>query len=180
MKIVETMNKLRLFKDFSQEEQARLSTIFRFKTFEKNAFICKQGAKARGLSVIISGEAEALSGKATDPIRPSTSLGPNCLIGLVSMMDKGNAMATVIAATPVQILYAKPNELEALMDLEEPLGYKLMDLLLRELSMRQRKTNEILRDLQVSDLDDVEEMIKKIEQVHSSLTSSCAIDKISF
>lgn len=170
--VFEMMRAMKIFQQFTDKELTLLAEYFKSISYNEGEFICRQGEESSTVIFLVSGEAEALSGNANDPIRPSSRLGPNSMVGLVSVFDEQPRMASVVATGPVVAVYAARKDFSDLRSRNGATAYKMLGLLLKELCTRLRLTNELLLKLQMMDDHDTGGIIQAMEEVRSTLTAT--------
>ncbi len=88
-----------LFAPFSGEERVQLVGKFRFLEVEAGAQLVEQGKRSPGLFILLAGKVTAfLDGK------PIVDLGPGDLIGEMSLLTRGSAIASVRATSKAYLL----------------------------------------------------------------------------
>jgi len=172
MKIVEVMQSLKLFSKFSHEELQMLSVVFRLQQYEEGKSIFREGYAGAGFFVVASGAVdlyqEPIPGKKTHV----GSQGPGTILGQISIIDGGRRIASAEASTAVTMLAMDRADWQRLCDANSSFAYKLMDLILKDLSLRLRSANEQLERIDGNKVQSVEAMLRAIEKAHKLVNTT--------
>jgi len=107
-----------LLRPLYPERLEPLTRLFQLRTLEASATLLREGEDGPGLSVLLAGEGEVLR---WDGARQASlaRLGPPEVVGEMSLLGDRPASATVVARTPVSLLFL-PREAFALLVQQEP------------------------------------------------------------
>ncbi|MFN0028232.1 MAG: cyclic nucleotide-binding domain-containing protein [Acidimicrobiales bacterium] len=102
---------VRLFRNCSHKQLEHVASIVDEIDVEAGRVLCKQGESGHEAFVIVSGEASVVSDGVT-----FDNVGPGTLVGEISLIDHGPRMATVTAATPMQLMVVPGNRFAQLLE----------------------------------------------------------------
>ena len=170
--INDMMRSLRLFASFSDEELDMLGIVFRLREFPEGARICREGFPGAGLYIIVSGTVDLVREPTPGYRRLLSSQGPGTLLGQISIIDGSRRIASAEAVTDVVALEMDRADFERLFESQSLFTYKLLDVMLRDLSLRLRRTNEALEQIDNDKIESVEAMMNVIEGVNKTLNTT--------
>ena len=130
---VERLRKTRLFARCSDRELAHIAAIADEVTIEAGREICKEGASARELIVIVEG-----TGDVTKEGIKVGEVEPGEAVGEVSLLLGGQRSATVTTTTPMDLYVIDGRRFDSVLD-ESP---TIMRAMLEALSHRLRDLDE--------------------------------------
>jgi CRP-like cAMP-binding protein len=141
MSLLESLARVQLFTDLSQDELERIATLCQPRICQKGDLILSEGETSRELFIISRGTVEVslLTQGATTPL---VNLGTGQIFGEMALVDRGARSATVTAIaeeTELQVILH-----EAFLDLcerDEHVGFIVMRNLAAEMSLRLRLRN---------------------------------------
>jgi len=170
--IMDMMRSLRLFESFSDDELEMLGIVFRIREFHKGARICREGFPGAGLYIIVSGTVDLVREPTPGYQRRLATQGPGTLLGQISIIDGARRIASAEAISDVVALEMDRADFERLFESQSLFTYKLLDVILRDLSFRLRRANEALEQIDEERLESVEAMMTAIEGVNKTLNTT--------
>jgi CRP/FNR family cyclic AMP-dependent transcriptional regulator len=170
--IMDMMRSLRLFESFSDDELEMLGVVFRVRQFAEGARICREGFPGAGLYIIVSGTVDLIREPTPGYRRKLASQGPGTLLGQISIIDGSRRVASAEAVTEVLALEMDRADFERLFESQSLFTYKLLDVILRDLSLRLRRANEALEQIDEVRITSVEAMMNAIESVNKALNTT--------
>ncbi|MBM4371759.1 MAG: cyclic nucleotide-binding domain-containing protein [Deltaproteobacteria bacterium] len=166
------MRSLRLFESFTDAELEMLGIVFRVREFPAGTRMCREGFPGAGLYIIVSGTVDLVREPVPGQVRRVASQGPGTLLGQISIIDGSRRNASADAVNDVVALEMDRADFERLFEAQSLFAYKLLDLILRDLSFRLRKANEALEEIDPGTIRSVEAMMSAIESVNRVLNTT--------
>jgi len=140
---IRKLKRMRIFKDFSEEELARTAKAAVEKIFPAGACIVEEGEPGQGLFLVESGEVEICK-DAGDPGGGRefiAKIGPGDHFGEMSLLDGQPASASVVARVPTICFVFKVDKYEDLLSENPVIAMKLYRFFSVSLCERLRKTD---------------------------------------
>ena len=170
--VTDLMRSLRLFENFSNSELEMLSIVFRIRNFPRGARICREGFPGAGLYIIVSGSVDLIREPTPGVLKRLSTQGPGTMLGQISIIDGSRRIASSEAVTEVVALEMDRADFERLFESQSLFAYKLLDVILRDLSLRLRRANEALEQIDTGHIKSVEAMMNAIESVNKVLNTT--------
>ena len=170
--IIDMMRSLRLFESFSDDELEMLGIVFRIRVFPEGARICREGFPGAGLYIIVSGTVDLVREPTPGYQRRIATQGPGTLLGQISIIDGSRRIASAQSVSEVVALEMDRADFERLFESQSLFAYKLLDVILRDLSLRLRRANEALEQIDEGRIESVEAMMSAIEGVNKALNTT--------
>ena len=136
-----------VFRGFSESELDLLSTAFEVKRLDPGQILCREGDPAPSFYIIVSGIVWVTKEINQKLRRRLATIGKNCLIGQVSLIDGGRRTATMEAGAPTVLLECNRKDFELLYQANSPFAYKMLDFVIVDVSKRLREANLRLEEL---------------------------------
>ena len=132
--IVDALGRLQLFGDLKRPQLEAVADTFSEESFAPGRRIPRQNFAGTGFHVILDGEAVVrVDGE------ERARLGKGDFFGDSSILLGGNAIADVIAATPVQTLQLSPSELQPFLMAYPAVMYRILQTVSRRLDLANRR-----------------------------------------
>jgi CRP-like cAMP-binding protein len=132
--IVDALGRLQLFGDLKRPQLEAVADTFSEESFPPGRRIQRQNFAGTGFHVIIDGEAIVqVDGE------ERARLGKGDFFGDSSILLGGNAIADVIAASPVQTLQLSPSELQPFLMAYPAVMYRILQTVSRRLDLANRR-----------------------------------------
>jgi len=170
--VMDMMRSLRLFESFSDDELEMLAIVFRIREFPEGARICREGFPGAGLYIIVSGTVDLVRESTPGVRKCLASQGPGTMLGQISIIDGARRISSSEAVTEVVALEMDRADFERLFESQSLFAYKLLDVILRDLSLRLRRANEALEQIDEEKIKSVEAMMNAIDSVNKVLNTT--------
>ncbi len=129
------LGSISLFNGCSHKDLQTLAGITTELSVQSGRVLCREGEMGHEFFVIIDGEASVdLNGKTVD------TLGPGGFFGEMALLDGGARVATVTAATDMDLLVLSRKEFLALLDITA-----ISTTMLKSLGARLRRADDAIR-----------------------------------
>jgi CRP/FNR family transcriptional regulator, cyclic AMP receptor protein len=144
------MKKVKLFDGFSQTELEILASTFKVRRVDPGTVLCREGDAAPSFYIVVTGIISVFK-EISDTVRQRlATIGRNCMLGQVALIDRGKRSATLEAGSPAILLECSREDFERLFHSNNPFAYKVLDFVATDLSKRLRQANRKLEDLLVN------------------------------
>lgn len=170
--VIDMMRSLRLFDSFSDNELEMLAIVFRIRKFPADARISREGFPGAGLYIIVSGTVNLVREPTPGVRKDLATQGPGTMLGQISIIDRARRIASSDAVTEVIALEMDRADFERLFESQSLFAYKLLDVILRDLSLRLRRANEALEQIDEGKIKSVEAMMNAIDNVNKVLNTT--------
>ena len=133
-----------LFSNLSSAELEMVRNLLKYQTYLMGDKIVEEGTAGESLFVICSGRV-CITRRTDRESIVLTELGPNDFFGEMSLIDDFATSATVQAVEDTTVFVMNRANFKALVSRGGPLSAKLWEALARSLTMRIRKTDELVK-----------------------------------
>lgn len=134
------IHSLTIFKDLDRQELEKLQRFIFVKNTAKDCFLFSQGMPGELLYVIISGRVELVKNTKDNKKLVLATMGPNAIIGEMSLIDSAPRSATGKTIEDSVMLGITKKSFNELLDVEPRIAAKIMMGLLKIMSNRLRVT----------------------------------------
>ena len=136
------LRQIPLFQELSDADLKYLAALARLRTYKARQIIVAQGEPAGALYLLCRGR---VSVSASTDGRAVTigELGPNEIIGEISLLDGGSPSATITAMTPIELVELDRRSFAELLDRRPRIAVALLPILAARLRRLTRWANEI-------------------------------------
>jgi CRP/FNR family transcriptional regulator, cyclic AMP receptor protein len=134
------IHSLTIFKDLDRNELEKLQRFIFIKNTPKDCFLFSQGMMGELLYVIISGRVEIVKNTKDNKKLVLATMGPNEIIGEMSLIDSAPRSATGKTIENSVMLGITKKSFNELLDIEPRIAAKIMMSLLKIMSNRLRVT----------------------------------------
>jgi CRP-like cAMP-binding protein len=129
---VDSLRKVPLFADLSDEDLARLANQMKERRFSEGDPMTSEGRGGAGFFVITEGSATVSVGG-----EPKATLGPGDYFGEIALIDEGTRSASIIAATDVLAYGMTPWEFKPFVEDHPQVAWALLKTLAQRLRAAQ-------------------------------------------
>lgn len=162
-KKAERLKKMKIFKDFGNEEILKVARVAMEKIYPAGGVIIKEGEVGEGLFSIVDGEVEIRKKIPGEPAEKSLAvLKEGDHFGEMSLIDGKSASASVVALKPTICFVVKKNDYLELVGKEPIIAMKLYRYYTTTLCERLRKTDAFL----------LEEMVRNRRKIDPTILGS--------
>ena len=141
------MQQVSLFEGFALPELSTLATAFQVKRLKPGETLCREGEPAPSFFIVVTGIISVFK-EVSDQVRQRlATIGRNCMLGQVALIDGGRRSATMEAGSPAILLECGRTEFELLLNANNPFAYKVLDFTVTDLSKRLRQANRRLEEM---------------------------------
>ena len=141
------IQRLSLFEGLDAREKAILAGVFRPRGFRKGDTLCREGDGASSFFIVAMGSIDIFKELPDGRRELLHTVGPNAVLGQVSLIVRGPRSATLTAATSSIVLECSVSDFDRLFSAGTPFAYKLMDTIVTDLSRRVRDADRELASL---------------------------------
>ncbi len=144
--LMEFLQTIPQFADFSQSELMAIDKAFRVDTYADGEVLIKDGDRAERLFLILNGEVEVRRrrwDKAGYALVEKKHAGD--IVGLTALINNEKQDATVVTVGTVQIASLPQSAFELLFDTHAPIAVHFQYLIARQLARDLRRYNDALR-----------------------------------
>jgi len=141
---ISLLRTINIFEGLNDDELEKIFRLTKIKTFPEKFVILEEGKRGGALYVIIKGKvrvAKKVEGRQDKVI---TALTPQSIFGEMSLFDNLPYSANVTAVEETRCMVIPKPDLDALLQQDLQLAYKLLTQIITVLSQRLRNTNEEL------------------------------------
>lgn len=144
------MKKVTLFDGFTDAEMDILASAFKVRTVKPGTIICREGDAAPSFFIVVTGIVSVFK-EISDTVRQRlATIGRNCMLGQVALIDHGKRSATLEAGSPAILLECSREDFDRLYNANSQFAYKVLDFIATDLSKRLRQANRKLEELLVN------------------------------
>lgn len=140
----DTLKKVYLFEDLTNEELDRVLSIANKETHESETVIFKEGDPGEKFYILLDGEVRVMKPVASLGNEALAILKPGDFFGEMALIDDSPRSATIIVNGKTTLLAIRKADFESLLFLNKELAYTLLWAFVRTLSARLRETNDKL------------------------------------
>jgi len=144
------MQQLPLFKGFSPTELEVLSTVFLVRRLAPGDMLFKENEASASFAIIVAGSLESFKELPGGRRLELGASGAGGIVGQKALIDGKKQMSMVKALAPSIILECNRADFLRLFKADSPFAYKILDLVITDLSHRLRSMDDIL-DKMLSD-----------------------------
>lgn len=152
------LRKMPLFRDLKDDQLDQIATLLQGRHFETGEKILQEGEHGDEMFILRSGRVSVSKAIHLDvPGRGEVNFEKQLVVlqegsyfGEVGLLASDTRSATVKAMTPVDLWVLEAAPVQALLEREPELGYRLLSVMARELCERLRQANEESRKLMVA------------------------------
>lgn len=130
-------------RELSPGDLAHLASAGTICTCARGERIVTQGAEERWMAVILEGEIEVTANRVAGEDALLRVMGPGRAIGEFSLLDAEPRSASVDALEPTTLIRWNPDDIDALLDTEPRVAFRLVVRLARDLSRRIRAKDAV-------------------------------------
>ena len=141
------VRRMKLFRDLSEREKSIASSVFHVRRLEHGDVLCREGERGLSFYVTVQGTIEVHKELAADRKELLAEVGPDTMLGQVALIDRQARSATLMASGDAVVLECAVDDFDRLFWAGTPFAYKLLDMILIELSQRLRDADRALYDL---------------------------------
>ncbi len=123
---IQLLSQVPLFAGLSRTQLGRVAALAEQTAYNAGRVIVKKDDPGRAFYVIVEGRAKVVKGKIVTA-RGEAELGPGDFFGELALLDGGERVATVIAATPLVTIRIERTAFRRLLREEPDLGLKLLE-----------------------------------------------------
>ena len=134
------LKEISLFKEFSQEELEKISTVLSEEFYQKGSVIWEEESPEQGLHVIDYGKVRVVRRTKEDTKQILSVLKTNSFYGELSLLDGRSHSASVEALEDTKVMVLKRNDMEKLLHESPHIAY----MIVREMTI---DICEILREM---------------------------------
>jgi CRP/FNR family transcriptional regulator, cyclic AMP receptor protein len=142
--MIQLLKKVSLFETLQEHELAKIEKICRSESAAKDTVILKEGEVGDRCYIIIKGQVRISKFIPHIGEEALAVLKPGDYFGEMSLIDNFPRSANAIANSDVELLSINKTDLDKVLIMDRDLGYKLLWVFTKTLSMRLRETNEKL------------------------------------
>jgi CRP-like cAMP-binding protein len=137
---IRRLKEISLFKEFSQEELEKISTVLSEEFYQKGSVIWEEESPEQGLHVIDYGKVRVVRRTKEDNKQILSVLKTNSFYGELSLLDGRSHSASVEAVEDTKVMILKRNDMEKLLHESPHIAY----MIVREMTI---DICEILREM---------------------------------
>jgi CRP-like cAMP-binding protein len=171
------MRKLAIFDDFTDAELDLLSVVFRCMEYQAGEFLYKEGEPGSFFLVLVSGSVGIYRGT-DERMRRLNVVSTGGLLGEISVIDGGLRMATAKAELASVFLMADRADFQRLFEAKSRFAYKLLDVILRDLSTRIRESDQELERIMSREDPSLDQLLASAQQVQTSVNKATDTQRI--
>ena len=134
------LKEISLFKEFSQEELEKISTMLSEEFYRKGSVIWEEESPEQGLHIIDYGKVRVVKRTKEDTKQILAVLKTNSFYGELSLLDGRSHSAAIEALEDTKVLVLQRKDMEKLLEEKPKMAYKIV----REMTIA---INEILREM---------------------------------
>jgi CRP-like cAMP-binding protein len=141
MSLVESLNRAQIFQGLSSDELKRIAALSDTRTFQAGDVVISEGETSYQLFIIDRGTIQ-ISLQAATSSTPIINLGTGQIFGEMTLVDHGARSASAKAlADKTRLLVISHDDLLALCDEDNHIGYVVMRNLAADMSLKLRYAN---------------------------------------
>ncbi len=149
---LDTLKRLRLFKQLSYQQLVRIMNVTRVLPVEKDFVICNKGDPGEDLFVILRGSVSLRTGDLEVAV-----LTAGAHFGEMALIDSTPRSATAVALEPGKLLTISRTDFYEILRKEAPLAVKLLWAFVGDLTDRLRRTTLDLSEAKNGEIEDFSE-----------------------
>jgi anti-anti-sigma regulatory factor len=138
---------LEVARPLDPSEREHLERLLKPRSFQPGRCICRKGDPAGEIYFLVKGAVSVRLYNTPSVFQRLAVFTPGSVFGEVAAIDRGPRSADVWADTPVECLCLSLDDFDALASSNPPLKIKLLQYLLRILTMRLRRSNDLIGQL---------------------------------
>lgn len=146
--VKQLLDSLPIFSELTDRERDILSGVFVVRVVEAGEALCREGEPGASFFIVAKGVVEVfkeLPGAAGQ--EKLAEIGPNNLLGQVSLIDGKPRSATCVARERAIALECGRGDFERLFQAGSPFAFKVTDQVVIDLAKRLREANQQIHDL---------------------------------
>ncbi|MCK5503779.1 MAG: cyclic nucleotide-binding domain-containing protein [Thermodesulfovibrionia bacterium] len=120
------LKEISLFKEFSQEELEKISTMLSEEFYQKGSVIWEEESPEQGLHIIDYGKVRVVKRTKEDTKQILAVLKTNSFYGELSLLDGRSHSASVEALEDTKVMVLKRNDMEKLLHESPHIAYKIV------------------------------------------------------
>lgn len=141
---ISLLRTINIFEGLNDDELEKIFKLAKIKAYPAKTMILEEGKRGGALHVIIKGKARVSKKVEGRKDKIITALGPQSIFGEMSLFDNLPYSANVTAMEETRCMVIPKPDLDALLQQDMRLAYKLLTQIITILSQRLRNTNEEL------------------------------------
>jgi CRP-like cAMP-binding protein len=141
------IRQLSLFTGLTDREMSTLSAVLLPREYEDGEWLCREGDKAGSFFINASGKVQVIKNVPGGGEEVLTEVGPNNILGQVSLIDGKPRSAGLRASGQTVVLECSSEHFDRLFQAGSPFAFKILDMTVVQLSRRLRDANNELRSL---------------------------------
>lgn len=141
-RILEFLQKIPIFKGFTNEQSHEILNICKQKKFQKDQYICEKGDKSEELFILLKGQLRIVRSNIT--LTHVLSLG---LVGEIGIFTGSRRSASVLANEDSTVIVIHKNEIFELLKNDCVLSNRLLLNVIRDLANKLYEDNEVIEGL---------------------------------
>jgi nucleotide-binding universal stress UspA family protein len=133
MKIADLLEQTPLFSELTQEDLASIAEAARVRTYPAGEIIVREGDRAAGCFILLSGKVEVIKGMDTPRPAVLASMGPGEFFGEMAMIDDHPRSATVRAIENTECVALRRSDFMAELRRRPEIAVQMLPVLVRRL-----------------------------------------------
>lgn len=178
VQVPQLMRKLLMFEEFTDAELELLSVLFQPVSYSAGEIIYREGDPGSFLVIVVSGSVGTYQG--TDPAKGERLelVSTGALLGNVCVIDGGPRLTTTKAEIDCIALRGDRADFQRLFDAKSRFVYKLLDVILKDLSGRIREADEALEKIVAREDPNLEQLLSAAHMVKTAVGKATDTQRI--
>jgi len=147
IRILRFLQSLQLFEGFSVDQLQTMGSLLQLQLVPPRGHLFKEGDAGDEFFFVMEGEVGVFKQIPGADLERLTTLGPRAMVGQLCLIDGQPRSATCTAITRTLVLRGERRLFDRLFTQGDPLAFRFIDVITRELCQHLRATNQHLYDL---------------------------------